>query len=173
MNYLYFLKNNILHMIIILLLILILYYSYRNNISSEIDEILSINVHKNQLKTNLIIKDFHLRKNDKSSNLLLSFIYDVNIPYESIIDVFEIEEFIKNYKMSENMYNETDKEGKIETILRDILKKLKQKYINNKNLKEVIGVIKIKIHDENTINYHGKTLENDIYYTSVSIDMNN
>ena len=99
MNYLYFIKNNILHMIIILLLILILYYSYKNNISSEIDDILSINVHKNQLKTNIVIKDFHLRKNDKSSNLLLSFIYDVNTPYESIIDIFEIEEFIKNYEM--------------------------------------------------------------------------
>lgn len=170
-----FTKNNILHIIIILLLCIIIFYSYKNNKSSylsEMDDILANDIKKNELKTNIIIKDFHLRKNDEASNLLLSFVYNINTPYQSIINVFDIEEFIANYKMNDKMYNETDGEGKIENVLRDILHKLKQKYSNNKQLKEISGVIKIKIHDENIKRYHGKTLDNDIYYTTASIEVN-
>jgi len=158
--------------LIIILLFVVMYFLYEMKRETKVDDILAIDLKANELKTNVVIDDFHLRKNDKSSTLLLSFVYDVNIPYQNIIDIFEIEEYIRNYKMSEKMYMETDKEGKLENVLRDILKKLKMKYQTNKHLKEISGIIKVKIHDDNTKRYHGKTLDNDIYYTAVSISVN-
>ena len=160
------------HILIIILLAVVMYFLYEMKRENKVDDILALDLKANELKTNVVIEDFHLRKNDKSTTLLLSFVYDVNIPYQNIIDIFEIEEYIRNYKMSEKMYMETDKEGKLENVLRDILQKLKMKYQTNKYLKEISGIVKVKIHDENTKRYHGKTLDNDIYYTAVSLSVN-